>query len=276
MIGWYITAAWMPQKPDGWRTCMSLHDATLRLMLTTFRGATLLDASKTGLRLLKEVEKADEAEYGNPAKRAKCFDTKSRSTQKREQKLGPFVLDLLLAAGMVTRDKLMVELDAVCIHDKGAPSADVDIRKPYNDALGVTSKDISGELELLKAFVDTLRNEWSREAAKSSDPWQTTRSRKKGHSKQTDNLMLPIMRKFRRPIEGIHQLVLLGIIDEIKASYAFTLSERFGFSMAFQDICEIKRKVEKKRGPQNKVAVVDDVKNVGAAARRLLKHMGDA
>ncbi|KAJ6601037.1 RNA dependent RNA polymerase-domain-containing protein [Mycena vulgaris] len=253
------------------------HPKTRRIAHMTF---TLLDASKTGLRLLATVGKVDEAEYCNPPKRPKCFDPKHGFEKKRKPKLGPFVLDCLLAAGVVTRGNLMVELDSVSTHvNDNSTVEDLDIEEPYRHAQEIADGNtsiaptLSQELEVLKSHVQNLRAQWVRQANK--DPRYQSRNHKKRPSKQTDNLMLPIMRDFRQPLKGVDLLASLWDINEIKASYAFMLANNFGFSMAFQDVCEIKRRAEMKRGPYNKVTVIDNAKNMGGAARRLFKHMGD-
>ncbi|KAJ6541596.1 RNA dependent RNA polymerase-domain-containing protein [Mycena capillaripes] len=251
--------------------------------------ATLLDASKTGLRLKKEVEEADQRLFGR-IPRAKCFDASKGVTRKRNSKLGPFVLESLLAAGVVTKDQLQATFEtSVASHLKSDESSvDPDIEEPYHRMTRASVGDtplaiaIASDLKLLRDRIVKLREEYdnlSRQLAQSKSepqtPWESNQSRKKGPPKQSDNCMLPIMRAFRQPFEGLQYLHLTNI-DEIKASYAFLLvGYKFGFSMAFQDICEIKRRAEMKRGPYNRVAVIDDAKSMGGPARRLLKHMGD-
>ncbi|KAJ7656995.1 RNA dependent RNA polymerase-domain-containing protein [Mycena polygramma] len=249
---------------------------------------TLLDASKTGLRLKKKVEEADQRSIGRLS-RARCFDTKNGHSKKRSSKLGPFVLDSLLAAGMVTKDELQAKFEtevATHLNDDEDRSADQDIEEPYHRMTVASVGDsplavaIAADLKVLRDRILDLRTRFqdaNREVARSKNEPQPQQhqQRKKGRPKQTDNCMLPIMRDFRQPFEGLQCLLHLGNIDEIKGSYAFALGYKFGFSMAFQDICEIKRRAEMKRGPFNRVAVIDEARSMGGPARRLFKHMGD-
>ncbi|KAJ6617422.1 RNA dependent RNA polymerase-domain-containing protein [Mycena sp. CBHHK59/15] len=254
------------------------HEKTRRLAHMV---STLLDASKTGLRLLDDVSAADGLKYGGS--RAKCFDEHSDHVQKRDRKLGPLVLDVLLTAGAVTRDELLTEFDIVGTHlrklsAEQKPPVDLDVVGPYNRA--VAAADLiaappTTELELLRNRGQVTYLKWCKNCGKNGGfQREEPKRRKKGPAKQTDNPKLPIMRDFHAELAEIPFLTLMGI-DEIKASHAFTLHNSFGFSMAFQDICEIKRKAEMKRGPFNRVAVIDEVRNMGGLARRLLKHMGD-
>lgn len=258
------------------------------VFLTECRTGTLLDASKTGLRLKKKVDEADQRVVGR-IPRAMCFDPVNGLPRKRPSKLGPFVLDVLLAAGTVTKDQLQAKFEkSVATHLMDENPPDLDIGEPYHRAtvaaVGDTpfAKAIAADLEALRSHVIELRAKYenlNRQLAKSRNepkaPWESNKTRKKGPAKETDNCMLPLMRDFRRPVADFKFLHLVGNIDEIKASWAFALGHKFGFSMAFQDICEIKRRAELKRGPFNKVAVIDDAKNMGGSARRLFKHMGD-
>lgn len=260
-----------------------------RSLLTGYRTATLLDASKTGLRLMKKVEEADQHVFGR-IPRAKCFDPKKGQTRARKSKLGLFVLDSLLAAGVVTKDQLQEKFEkSVATHLNDAEtSMDLDIEEPYHRMVQASvggsplAVAIASDLKVLRAQILELRARYdhsNRQLAKSMSepqaPWESHQNRKKGPPKQTDNCMLPIIRDFRRPLADFQYLHLVANIDEIKASYAFVLGYKFGFSMAFQDICEIKRRAEMKRGSFNRVAVIDDAKNMGGPARRLFKHMGD-
>ncbi|KAJ7144779.1 RNA dependent RNA polymerase-domain-containing protein [Mycena crocata] len=241
--------------------------------------ATLLDASKTGLRLKAQVEEADQTEYAKFFPRPKCFDIKGGHTRKRKR--GSFVLDILLAAGAVTKDELWVEFDKCAKEIIESQLTDEDIEEPYKrmEAAAAGVPAIAADLELLKARVEQSREEWMKQVGKlkRNDSLEQKTNRKKGPARQTDNVMLPVIRDFRQPLrsDGSSSILEnLGVVDEIKTSYAFALSFPFGFSMAFQDVCEIKRKAEMKRGTFNRVATIDDAKSMGGPARRLFKHMG--
>ncbi|KAJ7760119.1 RNA dependent RNA polymerase-domain-containing protein [Mycena maculata] len=255
----------------------------LSLLLTERRTSTLLDASKTGLRLLPEVEKADEQTYGKHPTRARCFDMKTGHTKKR--KLGPFVLDSLLAAGTVVKDALLVEFEtSVASHIGPDVAPDLDIvglhARMKAAANGDEGPDIAADLDVLEKAVDALRTRYSSEMHKykkslndPKEPWEQRKNDRR--KRQSDNPMVSVQRDFRKPIADIKSLHLFVDIDELKASYAIALNSIFGVSMAFRDICELKRRAEMKRGPHNRVAVIEEAKSMGGPARRLLKHLGD-
>ncbi|KAJ7511709.1 RNA dependent RNA polymerase-domain-containing protein [Mycena galericulata] len=256
------------------------HAKTRRMAHMT---STLLDASKTGLRLLKKVEEADELEFGKPAQRARCFDVKNGHKKKR--KLGPFVLDSLLAAGEATKDTLLVEFETdVASHLTSDSPIDADLTAPYKRLKAFANADADGnilaaDIRIIENRIEELLPRYLSEVGKymkndPQEPWELAKNnRKKRSAKMTDNPMLPIMRDFREPLVGLKYLHITSNVDEIKASCAFTRNARFGLSMAFRDICQIKTNAEMKRG--HRVAFLDDAKDLGGAARRLFKHLGE-
>ncbi|KAJ7292563.1 RNA dependent RNA polymerase-domain-containing protein [Mycena rebaudengoi] len=240
--------------------------------------SVLLDAGKTGLRLLDAVGKADRAKFGAP--RAQCFDRKSPNTKKRnESALGPFILDQLFKAGDRTKDVLMKQFDIVATHItmKPIPPPDSDIIEPHRAmAAAVTmAPHLAQEMSHLEEHVKVAYEKWKALCGKTSkyDPAPEVQKKRKGPTKQTDNIMLPVMLHYRR-LDTVPFLTQIGKVDEIKASYAYSLQPNFGFSMAFRDICEIKRRAEIQRGARNKVAFIDEARSMNGSTRRLLKHMG--
>ncbi|KAJ7731214.1 RNA dependent RNA polymerase-domain-containing protein [Mycena metata] len=266
-----------------------LDDARTRRMahMTT----TLLDASKTGLRLKNEVKESDNHTFAR-IPRAKCFDSEKGETRQRNPKLGSFVLDSLLTTGKATRDELQAKFEnevATHLRIENKEPEDLDLQAPYYRMVRASVGDTPLALALfqdlasmrrqileLRRQYEVSRKQFAKSKAKEGDPQQHWEAnRKKKRAKKDDHYLLPIMRDFRRTPEGIQYLHLLGNLDDIKSSYAFTLGYKFGFSMAFGNLCEIKRRAEMERGSFNRVAVIDDAKSMGGPARRLLKHMGD-
>ncbi|KAK7063554.1 RNA-dependent RNA polymerase [Favolaschia claudopus] len=255
--------------------------------------ATLLDASKTGLRLKPDVGLRDQGVF-NRIPRPHCFDTKDGIQRKR--KLGPFVLDSLLAAGTSQKDQLLQQFEKTTAIHLGVrenrpdlePHVDLD-NPPDPDIEGAyhrltqigkeSNASIAEDLEAIRAHIHPLRVKYKdliQELAKEKDKQQDQPQSNQEHgNKPFENAMLGLIRNFRQPVKNLKILHLIGDVDEIKASWAFHLGQKFGFSMAFRDICELKRTAELKCGPFNKVAIIDDAKSMAAPARRLLKHMGE-
>ncbi|KAJ7646908.1 RNA dependent RNA polymerase-domain-containing protein [Roridomyces roridus] len=242
--------------------------------------STLLDASKTGLQLLDAVHKTDQTQFGG--QRPACFGG-GRKT-KRPRKLGPFVLDSLLKEGGTVKDALLEEFNVVASHvgSKKSPDPDADVREVYIRAkeLAKTRPAIAADLKLIKEWMEKLCADYRAKLPTPNQPGvpgsgnKEKDRRKKGPARMSDNMMLPVMQEYRRSIDGKFQHFDERDLDDIKASCAFTLSPSFAVSMAFQNVCELKRRAEIKRGAHNRVTVIDEFKSVGREAKRLLERYG--
>ncbi|KAJ6453034.1 RNA dependent RNA polymerase-domain-containing protein [Mycena vitilis] len=251
----------------------------------TYETATLLDASKTGLLLRKGVVESDQLSLQHLS-RPKCFDAKNGHSRQRSSHSGPFVLDSLLTAGIKIRDALQAKFETdVATHLKANDWRDGDIEEPYHRMTAVSRGDsalavaVASDLDHLRDFVLPLRARFQSSTAEfargKSEPRPAHQPRKSESARGAyNNHMLPIIQDFRQPVEGLRCLHLLNL-DEIKASYAFTLSCKFGFTMAFQDICEIKRRAEIKRGRSNRVDVLDQARDMSELAQQLFYHPRD-
>ncbi|KAJ6501107.1 RNA dependent RNA polymerase-domain-containing protein [Mycena vitilis] len=243
--------------------------------------AILLDASKSGLRLRKQVEERDRLFFSR-LPRAKCFDAQNGHARPGKP---PFVLDSLLVSGLAIKDELQARFEtevATHLHNDQV-STDDDIQEPYRAmsvasiGVGPIAVAIASDLKVLRDRILELRarfQESNQQFARARDESRLVHQQgKKGLTKKPDEVRLKIMHEFRQPLDGL-QCLGLGNIDEIKASYAFALGYKFGFSMAFRDICEIKRKAVMKQGPFNRVAVIDEARSMDESARRLFRHLG--
>ncbi|KAJ7658666.1 RNA dependent RNA polymerase-domain-containing protein [Mycena polygramma] len=252
------------------------HDAAV------YETTLLLDASKTGLSVKREVAETDRRSFERLS-RPKCFDAKKGHSRPRAPKLGQFVLDSLLAAGNAIKDLLLKEFEThVASHINAVDSdwsRDSDIEEPIRTMVGASVGDsaLAADLKVLQGRIMLLRTRFqdsSAEFARKKGEPQLPHQRKKGSPKFADNYMLPIMHDFRQPLESLQRLQAIHI-DDIKASYAFSLNAKFGFTMAFRDICEIKRRAEMKRGPLNRVAVIDQARAMSEPAQRFLSYVGN-
>jgi hypothetical protein len=187
---------------------------------------TLLDSSKTGLRLKPGVFEKDRAQFGGTI--PDCDDT------------SPFILHALYRAGTLEGDKLLQEYDK---KGQDADRPDKDLRAPYSRfaefALNAHSEYSAflEQLNLIKAHVSEVREDYKNACRKSKEG--SPGKKKKPRTVQKD-LMLAVCHKYAKAVEGIS---LIPNIDEVKASYAYHESPKFAFTVAFRDLCLIKARV---------------------------------
>jgi len=174
---------------------------------------------------------ADEGQFGY-----------SLTRQKRQH---PFILEVLVNEGKKHREVYLSSYD----HRKPG-SVDRDLLKPL-EAAHIRAERAqqrhdhvpSRELQRLKDYVEAVHAEYKHGKVllkRSPKP----KGRARTGETRVDPL-LPIMRKFA---EGPSDLVDLVNVEEVKASFAYSLSADFGFSMAFSQLCVIKSHAGKSAG----------------------------
>jgi len=164
---------------------------------------------------------------------------------KRNESLGIFILDALVAAGRELKDRKLAAYDKFKANlDK---RADPDLVTPFNDAQKKAKEwnGFSDDLAAIKAHVENVRELYQKHWATTSPSKPSgSKGKRAGNRKDRDAGLADITRQFvEGPINcrgfNKHQ------VAAIKASYAYTRSVAFGFSMAWIDLCAIKAEASK-------------------------------
>jgi hypothetical protein len=157
----------------------------------------------------------------------------------------PFILEVLVNEGEKQREVYLRSYDY-----RKPCSIDRDLLKPL-EAAHIRAERAqqrhdhvpSRELQRLKDHVEAVHAEYKhKKALLKTSPKQKSRGRT-GETRVDP--LLPITRKFA---EGPSDLVDLENVEEVKASFAYSLSADFGFSMAFSQLCLIKSHASKSAG----------------------------
>jgi hypothetical protein len=211
---------------------------------------TLLDSSKTGLRLKHGVFEKDRERFG---RLIPGFDDTST----------PFVLHALHKAGRLEGNKLLQEYDNMG-QENDRP--DKDLKAPYNKffdfALNAREEGkysaFLDQLQLVRARVSEVRQDYNNACKKSSERSPGNKKRRTGQK----DMMLAVCHKYAKAVEGVF---LIQNIDEVKASYAYHESPNFAFTVAFRELCLIKARV---RGIAPSTRAFDEAKTVSASYLR--------
>jgi hypothetical protein len=160
---------------------------------------------------------------------------------------------------------------------------DVDLKKPWQKLLDlVASKPLQDptriilqvELELIQKHVEKSHDAYvtgGRNA--SSSPSKSDRqSNKRGKKAPRKDCMAEAKQKFAEDIAGIELLSAVGDLESIKASCAYHRGEKFGFCVAFQQLCAIKAKASPGGGAPS-IRILDEVKSLPGASRRLFERV---
>lgn len=170
-------------------------------------------------------------------------DSKEGSRPNRPVRLGKFVLDALLDHGK----KLWGDYDAnykeLRSNTPSGPN-DLDLLRPYEEAKSCyTSPPELEQLKILEKHVKKCRSDWARLGGFSRIPaGPNARARADGQGLKVAS----IRKEFALgpPMESIVKISSKfrgsKAVREIKASFAYSLGEKFALEVAFHDICSLK------------------------------------
>jgi len=219
------------------------HPETVRL---AHMSNTCLDSGKSGLRVKESVFRDDMRKYNRGLPESLAKDGDGSDECKRPRQLGKFVLDALLAHGKKIWEGHYDKYKSLRSKAFGKPN-DHEILRPYEEAkAGFTSPPYSEQLTILKEHVDKCRRDWAGLGGSSRSPASpNAKARAETKQKQSSNVA-NIRKEFMAgpPPELIADLYAFPrgsrMVKEIKASYAYSLGEKFGVEVAFHDICALK------------------------------------
>ena len=213
------------------------------------RSNTCLDSSKTGLRVKADVFKEDQRKYNKklPESLSKDDDNSREGLMAtRPRQLGKFVLDVLLEHGKKIWERHNEKLKSK------APrrSNDPDLLQPYEEAERFfKGHPNSDQFKLLLDHVKKCRSAWAGLSSFARSP-ASPNPKARTDTKQKQGLTVANIKKdfaVGPPPESIPDLYSLPrgarMVKEIKASYAYSLGEKFAVEVAFHDICALKASV---------------------------------
>lgn len=237
----------IPRRDDS-PLCTMIHAVlSFEKHLTRYsRFTTVLDSRKSGLVVKRYVLQADEKHgFGKPV----CLggsDT-ARNIPRRPPVLGLFILEALLEAGDDIQRELLVMYSRMG-RRLAQGSTDADILRPWQSIQSAKRAKrlpeiVEREVEILKEHVDKARQEWAAIWSRPNGNNQYSQSTKEEINiakKNEKERVLSLAKRYAQVPEGCNTLALLGNIETLKASYAYSLSPKLALKVAFQALCKIK------------------------------------
>lgn len=203
-----------------------------------------MDASKTGLRVKLSVFEQDKQQWGAKKpwyvwkleQRKNTKNTSQKPVLKREA--SPFILDVLVEEGDRLRKEVLSNYRRLKVHPS---EEDQDLSRPWNAAKAKAAQakmqgvlGFAENLEDIKAHVEEAWEMYLKAVAISKGPAADQPSLKEGVYDRVASF-------FAKP--PLFQGFVFFSDDDVqilKASLASTKSLKFGFSVAFRDLCAIK------------------------------------
>lgn len=227
----------------------------------------MLDSSKTGHRLKAGILQQDLRKFGN------------KSEENADSPPPNDILGRLKVAGSNKGIELHARYESKKGPNKNKIPQDKDLLLLYNrasqyalDALSKRKINVfNEELERIRdhvkaayqVFLDSCDEYRTKRAQASS-----SKSGKKSKPSPND-LMMACARAYAQPLES--EIILTRDVELVKASYAYQLSESFGFSVAFNELCHIKA-VAASGGHAPTLRIFDEAKTFSSAFLRALSR----
>ncbi|KAF5367171.1 hypothetical protein D9758_004049 [Tetrapyrgos nigripes] len=221
----------------------------------------VLDGPKTGLQLREEVYVKDMQRFFREKPSSDWTPQERLDKHPDDTKKGKFIIDLLAKAGEDLGDRYLHEFDVnnglLTEHIANKTTRpDQDLKKPWKDAqdlvqnyssdnLPEAERDIiraalKTELDLVREHVQKSYDAFRRGAASSSssnNDYDRSTKKRSGKAPRRDYMRFA-KQEYAKPISGIS--LLSEKVERIKASYAYHKSEKFGYCVAFKQLCAIK------------------------------------
>jgi len=193
----------------------------------------------------EEVFKGDMRRYNKKLPESLSKDGDESQDCHRPGRLGRFVLDVLLEHGKKIWEAHNVKY--ANLRSKTPSRPDHDLLQPYQEAnTGFNSPPHSEQLEILKKHVQKCRSDWAGLSSFARSP-TSPNAKARADTKLKKNLTVANIRKefaAGPPPELMPDLYSLPrgsrMVKEIKASFAYSLGEKFGWEVAFRDLCALK------------------------------------
>ncbi|CAL1694877.1 unnamed protein product [Somion occarium] len=207
----------------------------------------VLDSRKSGLIIQKDVYSKDCKDFNRMLPQCMSLDKEEKvgdSLRHLPRRLKePFVLDELLAEGEKVQTECLQAFDH--LSEDCRRTADPDLLRPWRSACEARNEHsaIRQELSSIEQQVQRLREQWSSVWGDNNRQKQIATPKKgKGRNKKNSrNKGLDcLVDSFRKPPEGVVLLSHLRQVEVLKASYAYSLKDRFAFAVAFKTLCSIK------------------------------------
>ncbi|KAG2075104.1 hypothetical protein BDR04DRAFT_1091949 [Suillus decipiens] len=245
------------------------YDSTTAIRLA-YMFTTCLDASKTGLRVKRHVFEADRKCHGGSKPYYKVAALKKSDSPREDPPLlkrmvsSSFILDDLVDEGNRLRNDFGKKYLNLRSSSPRVLDRDPHLTSPYTSAshratqaVHVGFQGLRNNLTVAKKHVDKAHQDWLCAIAMQ----KSASSRGCSSDPKEQQIQKAVQYFARRPL---FEDVLFFSEEELKtimASYAYTLGESFGFSVAFTELCAIKARIQGRVVFEDKFAQVMNIPN---------------
>ncbi|TCD64750.1 hypothetical protein EIP91_003672 [Steccherinum ochraceum] len=250
---------------------------TVRL---AFMFNTVLDSRKTGLVVKDDIHKQDMRDFNRDP--PDCMSDPNRppstgnSNALRRQVKGPkFILEQLLEEGARLQTERLSQYESL----RPVMEVDNDLTAPYRRAKDLESQmcpEWAEELRTVEALVEECCVEgWTNVNWGPSTPGKFATEKQKKKRAESNRVFQAAVHKFstQPSVDKVPRLSRTGILDEVKASYAYSHKPGFAIRAAFRQLCTIKART---KGLLPITNAVGQSMSVSSAAQRVYTAQTDS
>lgn len=239
---------------------------------------TCLDSSKTGLKILDDVFKADEAPFQNQRVKSMVSDDLNDSpsnmvlltASRRPSHLGPFVLDILVELGQQIAEEHLRNFDQL-LKQVVFKYRDNDLLGPKAAAEAAAQKAATDgyrrlieDLETVEKHVDDAHLLWVAAVSKSKSPHK----KKQKTDGSSEDLWRKAAQVYAEGPSCSQGALFIANLEAVKASFAYDRNLKFAISVAHKDLCAIKARATGKELPMTRE--FGETMSIGASFVRAL------
>lgn len=154
---------------------------------------------------------------------------------------GPrFILEILVQTGQTVRTEMLTKYDQLAANKIDEDPA---LLQPWMNTSSIEVKEIADAVTALQNFVDKCSEEWGTLWAinRAKDPRFVSAKQHKEQKRTAQQAKNNFVARFaKEPLEECRLLCKMNVLDQVKASYAYSVNPTFAYNVAWQTLCKIK------------------------------------
>lgn len=154
---------------------------------------------------------------------------------------GPrFILEILVQTGQTIQTEMLKKYNQLAANKIDEDPA---LLQPWMSTSSIEVKEIADAVTALQNFVDKCNEEWGTLWAinRAKEPRFGSAKQHKEQKRTAQQAKHDFVARFaQEPLEECRLLRKLGVLDQVKASYAYSLNPTFAYNVAWQTLCKIK------------------------------------
>lgn len=201
----------------------------------------MLDSRKTGHIVKAAVSQRDQKDYDRdlPACMADSDPGRNPHYPRRADGLPKFIVEVLIADGKKIKDECLAKYGEQSPPER-SQGCDEQVLGPYTRCSKLSA--LAEELRIVELFVKEFHQRYMKLWVTSPQKTLTSAVRKQQQQARQKEALHSLVAEYVRsiPKKGVDILLGMGVLESVAASYAYSLSTKFAYTVAFTQLTHIK------------------------------------